>query len=286
MPKISVRDTSLYVEVVGEGDPLVLMHGGPGLDHWTLEPFRRCSDRYTLILYDHRCNGASLDAPVATMTWDNLTADADALREHLGFDKWSVLGHSFGGNVALEYTLRYPERVSKLVLLDSGSDGRWPQVNAAAVAETRGFSPQKADLVRRWFNGEFEPDEWFSIFSEVGPAYYYEPLDIARMAREMPAMEGPTFRPEPLIFAGQHLLRNWSVTDRLHDIDVPTLVMAGKQDFVYPPEAQHELADGIPGARLKLIDRAGHNPQSERPDETIAALVEFMPAKPMSSATR
>jgi proline iminopeptidase len=275
---IPIRDTSLFVDVVGDGYPLVLMHGGPGLDHWSLDPFRHMSGRYTLIFYDHRTNGRSLDAPVESMTWDNLTADADALRQHLGYEKWAVLGHSFGGNVALEYVLRYPETVSHLVLLDTGSDGRWCQVNAAKVAAQRGYD---ADLVRRWFNGNFEPHEWLSMLSQFGAAYFYQQVDVAGMAKEaqnVPAGGGPTFRPEPLIFAGRHLLKGWSVTDRLPDIKVPTLVMAGQQDFVYPPEAQHELASGIPGTRLRLVDKAGHSPVSEQPDEVFAALSEFLPA--------
>jgi pimeloyl-ACP methyl ester carboxylesterase len=274
MPMTQIRDTSLYVEAVGDGYPLVLMHGGPGLDHWTLEPLRQLSDVSRLVFYDHRCNGRSLGAPVETMTWNNLTADADALRQHLGYEKWAVLGHSFGGNVALEYALRYPGSVSHLVLLDTGARGHWPQVNAAAIAAQRGYDPE---LVRRWFSGDFEPDKWFSIFSEIAGAYYYEQIDFARMAQEMPAEEGPTFRPEPLIFAGRQLLNGWAVTDRLPEIGVPTLVMAGMQDFVYPPEAQHELANGIPNARLRLIDRAGHNPQAEQPDAVLDELREFLP---------
>ena len=110
MATMKVRDVSLYVEVIGHGDPVLLMHGGPGLDHVSLTPFRELADRHTVILYDHRCNGRSTGAPVTSMTWDNLTADADALREELGFEQWAVLGHSFGGHVALEYVLRYPER--------------------------------------------------------------------------------------------------------------------------------------------------------------------------------
>ena len=286
MPMIPIRDTSLFVDVVGDGYPLVLMHGGPGLDHWSLDSFRRLADRYTLIFYDHRTNGRSLDAPVESMTWDNLTADADALRQHLGYQKWAVLGHSFGGNVALEYVLRYPETVSHLVLLDTGADSRWPQVNAAEVASQRGYD---ADLVRRWFNGNFEPAEWLSIFSQIGAAYFYETIDIAGMAQQMPAGEGPTFRPEPLIFAGRHVLKGWSVIKRLAEIKVPTLVMGGQQDFVYPPDAQLELANGIPGARLELIDKAGHSSHDEQPDEVCAALTDFIqasvaaPAEPLRS---
>ena len=78
------------------------------------------------------------------MTWENLTADADALRERLGFDRWAVLGHSFGGNVALEYALRYPDNLSHLILLDTGGDSWWAQQNAPDLLARRGFSR------RRW----------------------------------------------------------------------------------------------------------------------------------------
>lgn len=122
MPAMKIRDVSLYVSTVGSGYPLALMHGGPGADHTTMLPFRSCADRFTLVFYDHRCNGRSEAAPVSSMTWENLTADADALRDELGFERWAVLGHSFGGQVALEYALAYPDRVSHLVLLDSGGD--------------------------------------------------------------------------------------------------------------------------------------------------------------------
>src|SRR5215472_10876400 len=107
---LEIRDVSLFVEVVGDGYPLVLMHGGPSADHYTLLPFRQLADRFTLIFYDHRCNGRSAGAPVSSMSWENLAADAEALRQKLGFERWAVLGHSFVGQVALEYALRYPEK--------------------------------------------------------------------------------------------------------------------------------------------------------------------------------
>ncbi len=110
MTTMSIRDVSLFVKVVGHGYPLLLMHGGPSLDHVTLLSLQPLADQFTLIFYDHRCNGRSEGAEVTSMTWENLTADADALRQALGFEKWAVLGHSFGGNVALEYALRYPQQ--------------------------------------------------------------------------------------------------------------------------------------------------------------------------------
>ncbi len=78
MPQIPIRDVSLFVKVTGQGYPLLLMHGGPGADHLTMSPFKRCADQFRLVFYDHRCNGRSVGAPVTSMTWENLTADADA----------------------------------------------------------------------------------------------------------------------------------------------------------------------------------------------------------------
>ena len=84
-----------------------------------------------------------MGVPVTSMTWENLTADADALRE-ARLRAMGLLGHSFGGNVALEYALRYPSRVSNLVLLDMGAEGRWSLENASKVLAARGYS---ADIV-------------------------------------------------------------------------------------------------------------------------------------------
>jgi pimeloyl-ACP methyl ester carboxylesterase len=83
-------------------------------------------------------------------------------------------------------------------------------------------------------------------------------------------------RPEALIFAGRHLARSWTVMDRLGEITVPTLVLAGRDDFIFPPEHQAELAAGIPNARLQIIERAGHNPHSEQPTEVMQAVGDFI----------
>jgi proline-specific peptidase len=274
---LKIRDVSLFADVIGHGYPLLLMHGGPSLDHWSLLPFRQCADQFTVIFYDHRCNGRSTGAPVS-MTWENLTADAEALRERLGFERWAVLGHSFGGQVALEYALRYPGSLSRLVLLDTGGEARWAQQNAADLLARRGYSPKKVRLVRRWFNGEFAPYEYVPMAMRIGPAYYHRPSLWLTAREEFQGGWHTKYRPQALIFAGRHLVKGWTVLDRLGEITVPTLVMAGSDDFVFPPECQRELADGIPNARLQIIDRAGHLPHSEQTAEVMAAIRHFLSA--------
>ena len=276
---IPIGGVPLFVEVVGQGYPLLLMHGGPGADHWSLLPLRRCADRCTLVFYDHRCNGRSVGPPVTSMTWENLTADADALRRHLGFERWAVLGHSFGGMVALEYALRYPDSLSHLVLLDTGADIRWAQQNAPALLARRGYRPSTVRLARRFFNGQIAPHEMLPALLRFGSAYYHR-MSLPRLALELVRERRTKMRPEAMVFAFGQLLQGWTLMDRLGEITAPTLVMAGRDDFQFPPEHQVQLAAGIPGARLEIIERAGHNAHSERPAEVIAALVDFVAPDP------
>ena len=275
---LKIRDVSLFTEVIGRGYPLVLMHGGPSADHFSLLPFRQLADRFTLVFYDHRCNGRSVGAPVSSMTWENLTADAEALRQKLGFERWAVLGHSFGGQVALEYALRYPASLSHLILLDTQGDSWWPQQNAADLLAKRGYRRKKVELVRRWCNGEFTPREYFPIALRIGDAYCHRSFLWLAVRDAVRGQWHQKLRPEAWIFAGRHLWKGWTVMDRLGEISVPTLVMAGRDDVFSPPEHQDQLAAGIPRARRRIIERAGHEPYSERPAEVMAAITDFLSA--------
>ena len=273
--RVLAGDVVLNVDVVGHGDPVVVMHGGPSGDLWTMLSLRALGDRHLMVFYDHRCNGRSVGPPASTMTWENLTADADALRERLGFDRWTVIGHSFGGHVALEYALRHPERVDRLILMDTGADARWARDNAPRVALRRA-GPEKAELVRRWFHGELTRRDYVPIFWRIGDLYFVGPSWRFGLHDLLHGAWRSRVRPEAFLFASRTLMPGWSVVDKLGEVTAPTLVVAGREDFVFPPECQQELADGIPGSRLVLVDGAGHNPHDEQSAVVLAELRRFL----------
>ena len=281
MTTIPIRDVSLFVKVTGQGYPLLLMHGGPALDHTTLLPLQPLADQFTLVFYDHRCNGRSVGADVTSMTWENLTADAEALRQTLGFDRWAVLGHSFGGNVALEYALRYPQSLSHLILMNTGGDQWWVNQNAPEVLAKRGYSAAVVGAARRFYNGQVTADEYLPTVLKFIRAYSYHPsllyhpilLALAHQVGLGPPMK---MRPEALIFGYSQLLKGWTVMDRLGEIKLPTLVVAGRHDFLFPPEHQAILANRLPNAHLEIIERAGHNPHMEQPAPVIEIIKSFL----------
>ena len=277
MGNVSIRGASLFVKVIGQGYPLVLMHGGPGQDYTSLLDLKALADQFTLIFYDHRCNGHSMGADLPSMTWENLTADADALRQALGFDRWAVLGHSFGGQVALEYALRYPQALSHLVLMNTGGDNWWVQQHAPELIGKRGYSAAAVEAARRFFNGQVTVGEYLPAFFQFAWAYFYR-VNLLALAREVVLGPGPKLRPETTIFGYSRLLNGWTVMDRLGEIKIPALVLAGRQDFLFPPEHQAIFADRLPNAELVLVERAGHNPHMERPAEVIRAVRGFVGA--------
>jgi pimeloyl-ACP methyl ester carboxylesterase len=274
MTTMSIRGISLFVKMAGSGYPLVLMHGGPGLDFQTMMPLEPLADQFTLIFYDHRCNGRS-GGQVTSMTMDNLTADADALRQALGFEKWAVLGHSFGGNVALEYALRYPTSLSHLVLMNTGGDQWWVNQNAPEILAKRGYSASSVQAARRFYNGQIARGEFLSTWIKFNGAYNHHHR-LFELFQGILSGHMPKFCPEALIFGYSQTLQGWTVMDRLSVIEAPTLVVAGRYDFLFPTEHQVALAGGIPNARLEIIESAGHNPHMEQPAAVQRLIREFL----------
>lgn len=138
--------------------------------------------------------------------------------------------------MTLEYALRYPESLSHLILLDAGGDSYWDQENAELLAK-RGFSHKKVELARRWFNGQIAPWEFFPTLMRLGIAY--DPhTSFFSAVRIMLAERRSKGRPQAEIFGFGQLMKGWTVMDRLGEINVPTLVMGGRDDFVFPPEHQ------------------------------------------------
>ena len=209
------------------------------------------------------------------LTWENLTADAEALRQILGLEKWGVLGHSFGGMVALEYALRYPQHLSHLLLMDTCGDTRWVQKNAPEVLTKRGYSTAAVQAACRFFNGQLTPDEVLPAMLKFGKAYYYH-SSLLTYALQVVSGFRVKMQPEALIYGFDQLLKGWTVMEQLNKIEVPTLVLAGRDDFQFPPEHQAILADRIANARLEIIERAGHNAPMERPAEVIEIARSFL----------
>jgi proline iminopeptidase len=166
-----LNGTDLFYAETGQGRvPCLLMHGGLGFDHTCLHPWLDpLGDVMHLVYYDHRGNGRSGRPPLETLTFEQFCSDADALREHLGFEEIAVLGYSFGGCIALEYALRYPEHLSHLILLESAPNfDYWEEVKANARG--KGATPAQLDALEASADNE---EEFWHLLKLTEPLYFH-----------------------------------------------------------------------------------------------------------------
>src|SRR5947209_19461133 len=175
MPTVEIQNTQIFYTTSGTGLPCLVMHGGLGLDHTYLRGLDSLRNVLRLVYYDHRHNGRSGRPPLETVTHAQLADDAEGLRQHLGFGKVAVLGHSYGGFIALEYALRYPDAVSHLILLDTAPVFNYGE-DIMKNAMAKGATPAIPEaLTASSSNDEAMKDTLKLIlplyFSQLQPAY-------------------------------------------------------------------------------------------------------------------
>ena len=164
--KARIRGTEIYFDVDGaglvpDGDRMVdrpvlfLLHGGPGGDHTGFKStVARLVDVAQLVYIDHRGSGRSTPADPATYTLEENIDDVDALRDYLGLESICLLGSSYGGMVAQGYAIRYPGRVSNLVLCATAPSHRFLD-DARQIVGERG-TPEQPALCQRLWAGSYE----------------------------------------------------------------------------------------------------------------------------------
>jgi proline iminopeptidase len=264
MPVAHLNGTELFYVEVGEGSPCLVMHGGLGLDHTWVHPWLDpLSDSVRLVYYDHRANGRSGRPPLETLTFEHLCTDADALREHLGLEEITVLGFSYGGFVALEYALRYTERLDRLILLDTAPRFDYAE-EIEANARGKGATREQLDALEAEATDEAALRRQLEMLM---PVYWHRfDADIAERI-----LSATTFSAEAAE-AGGALLEGWSVVPRLGEISAPTLILVGKDDFVCPPSQAKIMHEGIPNSKLVVFERSGHFPYIEEPEAFFEAV--------------
>jgi proline iminopeptidase len=267
MPTVEVQNTQIFYTTSGTGLPCLVMHGGLGLDHTYLGGLDSLSDVLHLIYYDHRHNGRSGRPPLETVTHAQLADDAEALRQHLGLGKVAVLGHSYGGFIALEYALRHPDSVSHLILLDTApafNYGEEIMDNARAM----GATPEMLEALGASSSGDDEAMK--NTLKIILPLYFhrYQPAYAALLADSIvcAACEGHQ----------EKLLSTYNTLPHLHEIGCPTLILVGRHDFICPPSQAQLMHASIAQSRLLVFENSGHFPWIEEPELFMQTVKEWL----------
>lgn len=258
--KKHVNGTELFVQDQGQGAPVILLHGFP-LDHrmWQAQ-VETLSANYRILTPAFRGMGQS-DVPVSPTSLQQYAQDILALMDGLGIEKATLGGFSMGGYVAFALLRLAPERFSALILANTrpepdGQEGRKNRMNMAVSLYDKGAAAARDAMLPKL----------------VTPATIQEqPQLIDNLKLIMDSMPA-----EGLVHASIAMAFRENSIPLLSSIAVPTLVIAGEQDAIAPPDVMKSMADQIQGASFHVIPAASHLTPMEKPEAFNALLLDFL----------
>ena len=259
----------------GNATPVIAVNGGPGLSHEYMlqnDVWPRIAQAREVVFYDQRGTGKSKRMRSnASQAMSAQVADLDAVRAHLGFRRFDLVGDSYGGLVAMAYAAAHPERVDKLVLSDSAAPA-WnkivhllpqvfPEITAADAALEKKLGNTDAaaqaglrNHFRMIFYSEAKRDAYLAGMKDLG----YNP------------------RVGNAVFAATSAI---DLTASLPAFHFPTLVITGRYDMNVAPLTAWRMAKAIPGATFVAFEKSGHLPSYEEPDTYVRVINAFLSKK-------
>jgi len=279
---VEISDTRLHVvERGGDGLPLLILHGGPALDHHMfgdyLDPL---GDEFHLVLVDQRHQGLSDPAPAETWTLERMAADVGELAAAMGFDRYATLGHSYGAFVVLQQAVDAPGGPAATIVSSGAPSARYL---GAVPDNLAAFEPValREQVIESWAR-EAEArtqEDCADLLHDQLPFHFADPRD--------PRIEEFERRTGGVVFAPD-LLRRFAaaeygpieVEERLGQITHPVLVLAGRHDRTCVVEAAEAIAAGIPGARLAVFEASGHFTFAEENQAYLSAVRRFLQSVP------
>jgi L-proline amide hydrolase len=284
---VDFRGYRTWYRVVGDlrsgTTPLLALHGGPGSTHHYFAPLERLADQRPVVVYDQLGCGSSDRPPDVDWSVALFRDEVAAVREELGLERIHLLGTSWGGMLAQEHFFSGASGIQSLVLSSTlASVDEW------AAEQRRLVHELPAPLVELFEQldetGSFDHPDYRRIEAEYFDRHFYRGpkprAELERMQAERApdvyaAMQGPN----EWTITGK--LRGWDVRDRLHEVDVPTLVVRGRYDMCTEKIAA-SLLRGIPDVREVVLEHSSHTPvleQSERYLEVVSAFLADVEAR-------
>lgn len=271
---IEINGTRLYVETAGEGEPVLTLHGGPGIGDRgdNKKMFEPLEGSYRILYYDQRGNGRSDDAPEETYTHAQYVADAEALRAHFGLERMFLSGGSYGGIIGLEYALVHPERLRAMILRGTAAS-RALQDAALENALKADLPGVTREMLENLFFGRMKDDDDLrEHFAKIFPLYTKK-FDPEKM-KEVFGRKRFRARTHNAFF--QKAFPAYDIRDRLEEIETPTLILAGRHDWITPLRFAEELAAGLKNVKLVIFENAGHSIHSDDPENFRAQTRAFL----------
>lgn len=266
-----------FYKIYGKGEPLLIINGGPGMNSNGFEALaKKLSEKYQTILYDQRGTGKSVlkELNSETITMKLMAEDIESLRKHLKIEKWSILGHSFGGIMAAHYATIYPKTISKIVFSASGGVdlGLTEYVSASINSK---LSKTERDSLNYYnnkiANGDTSKKTLLGRGRALAPAYLFNKKYIPILAERLTQGNSTI---NQLIWDDLQKIK-FDCKPKLKDFNQLVLIIQGKQDIIKPETA--EIAHSVlKNSKVIYLDHCGHYGWLDAEQEYYKSLFDFL----------
>lgn len=273
---VGINGTSLYVRSIGEGEPILIVHGGPGLgSSYLYEYFDRLGDEYQVIYYDQRLAGKSLAHVDSTaLGFQKFIDDVDSIRAHFGFKTFHILGHSWGGLIAMKYAARWPQRINGLSLISS--IGASSEINRKAnESMAQLFTKEDLEARLQIMQSEAFINKQSSAYEALMMLGFRKQFHNEILAQELKLNLPSDFSERSAQLRHMHGLEEYDFHRDLWNIMLPVFVAYGYHDplRVY---ALQSLKEALPSTRVHVFDDCGHFPFIDCPDIFFKELRDYL----------
>jgi L-proline amide hydrolase len=276
---VDFRGYRTWYRIVGDLDaaiPLLALHGGPGSTHNYFAPLEQLAAERPVVLYDQIGCGNSDRPTDIEWTVDVFRDEVVAVRDQLGLERIHLLGTSWGGMLAQEHVLSGANGIVSLILSSTLANiALWNEEQLKLKAQ---LPPEVIEVLdRHEAAGTYDDPEYEEAMAVYFDRHFYrgsiprpelEAMRAGRAPEVYHAMQGPNE------WTTTGALKGWDTRDRLHEIDVPTLVVRGRYDMCTEPIAA-ELLNGIKGAREVVLEQSSHTPALEETERYLQLVGEF-----------
>ena len=274
-----INGTQIFCKSIGTGIPLVILHGGPGLDHSYLLPqMEKLADTYELIFFDQRgCGKSSIRVDSTAMTLDALVEDIDRIRDAYNLNTMNLMGHSWGGLLAMYYAIKHGDRLNSLILVNSTpptSELRSASFKIIGEMTTRDDSIAQVSLAQTTEFKRRDPAAMQKFFRLL----FRGSFRYRQMADQLTLTFGPDYGARSKLLqylAKDPQLQTYDLLSRLEKITCPVLIIGSDYDLA-PPESNELIHNHIEGSRYVVMKNCGHFPFIEAPGQFFPLVREFL----------
>ena len=275
---INSGNSKLHYRIFGKGKPMLIINGGPGMNSDGFSTIAQALTQYDYqtITYDQRGTGRSTLELLnsKTITMDLMVQDIENLRAHLNIEKWTILGHSFGGIMAAYYATKHPERIDKLILSSSGGINMEFTSYVAKRQQANLTAVQRDSLVyfqKKQNHGDTSLETKKGRATYLAFAYVYNPSKAPIIAERL-----QQFNAEINTLVIQDLFKiKYDCSNKFLNFDQPVLVLQGKNDIITVDTAQ-KTANAFPNSKLILMDHCAHYGWLDAPEVYFASIQSFL----------